>query len=142
MVAHVAAVDPETAAKMPHPTMFTCMRRPGSRVSQGARPRNMSSERRVRNRISAIQMKRGSAVRAQLPLAPQTVVAITVPAGAEVNRTIPASPTPRSEKPTQRPALRRTAMIASSASVTSVGSTAQPSRVIGPAAASRSGCAA
>ena len=137
MVAHVAEVDPETAAKMPQPTTLTCMRRPGSRVSQGARPWNMSSDRRVRKRISAIQMKSGSAVSAQLPLAPHTVVAITVPAGAEVKRTIPASPTPRSESATQRPPVRSTNITASRARATRAGSMApQPSRVIGAAVGS------
>jgi hypothetical protein len=131
MVAQVAEVDPETAAKMPQPTTLTCMRRPGSRVSQGARPWNMSSESRVRKRISAIQMKRGSAVSAQFPLAPHMVVAITVPAGAEVNSTRPASPTPRSARATHRPAVRRTAITTRSTRLTSVGSTRpQPSRVM------------
>ena len=137
MVAQVAEVEPDTAAKMPQPTTLTCMRRPGSRVSQGARPRNMSSERRVRKRISAIQMKSGSAVRAQLPLAPHTVVAITVPAGAEVNSTNPARPTPRSERATHRPAVSNTAITTRSTRATSTGSTAaHPSRVIGARAGS------
>ncbi len=100
----------------------------------------MSSERRVRKRISAIQMKSGSAVRAQFPLAPHTVVAITVPAGAVVKSTTPASPTPSSERATHRPAARSTAITTRSTKATKAGSTTpQPSRVIGvtldPAAA-------
>ena len=90
IVAQVAADEPETAAKIPQPRMLMCIRRPGRRVSQGARPVNMSSASRVRNRISAIQMNRGRAVSAQLPLEPQIAVAMILPAGAAVNSVMPA----------------------------------------------------
>ena len=63
----------------------------------------MSSERRERNRISPIQMNSGSAASAHELLAPQTVVASTRPAGAEVNIVMPTSPTPSSEIATQSP---------------------------------------
>src|SRR6478736_4311564 len=62
MVAQVAAELPDTAAKIVQPMMLVCSRRPGSRSSQGARPLNMSSDSRVRNRISPIQQNSGSAV--------------------------------------------------------------------------------
>ena len=76
MVAAVAAEEPETAANMAQPKMFTCRSRPGRRVSHGERPRNMSSERRVRKRISPIQMNMGRAARAQELEEPQMVVAM------------------------------------------------------------------
>src|SRR5262245_36562727 len=44
MVAQVAADDPETEPKMPQPRIVVCMRRPGSRLSQGERPENISSD--------------------------------------------------------------------------------------------------
>ena len=81
MVAAVAAEEPEIAAKIPQPATLQCISRPGSGAIHGARPRNMSSEMRVRNRISPIQMNSGSAVSAQLVLEPHTVVAIRPPAG-------------------------------------------------------------
>ena len=77
MVAQVAAEEPDTAAKMPQPITFTCTRRPGSHCSQGDRPRNISSDRRVRNRISPIQMNSGSAASVHEALALHTVVAST-----------------------------------------------------------------
>src|SRR5450759_5221075 len=96
MVAAVAALDPEIAAKMPHPITLQCMSLPGRPVSQGARPRNMSSEMRLRNSISPIQMNSGSAVSDQLALDPHTVVAMSFPTGVEVNISIAAQPMPSS----------------------------------------------
>src|SRR5512147_6928 len=93
MVAAVAADEPEIAAKMPQPTTLVCISRPGSGSTQGARPRNMSSETRVRNRISPIQMNSGSAVSAQLALEPQTVVAMSGPAVELVNANMATKPT-------------------------------------------------
>src|SRR4030067_3367939 len=92
MVAAVAADEAEIAAKMPQPITLQCISLPGNAVSQGARPRNMSSETRLRNRISPIQMNSGSAVSAQLALDPHTVVAMSLPAGAEVNSSVAAQP--------------------------------------------------
>ena len=43
----------------------------------------MSSDSRVRNRISPIQMKSGSAVSVQLDSEPQIVTAIASPAGRD-----------------------------------------------------------
>ena len=63
----------------------------------------MSSESRVRNRISAIQMNSGSEVSAQLLLELNTVVAITLPIGAEENSIMPTAPTPMSESAIQMP---------------------------------------
>ena len=80
-MAQVAADEPDTAAKMPQPTTFTCMSRPGSHCSQGERPRNISSESLVRNRISPIQMNSGSAASVHEALSAQTVVASTEPIG-------------------------------------------------------------
>ena len=83
IVAQVAAHEPDTAPKIPQPRTLTCSRRPGTHPSQGANPRNISSERRVRNRISPIQMKSGSAASSQEAALPQILVASTDPAGID-----------------------------------------------------------
>src|SRR3954451_7135982 len=57
------------------------MSRPGSQFNQGANPRNISSDNRVRNRISPIQMNSGRAASDHDALLPHTVVASTLPAG-------------------------------------------------------------
>src|SRR5689334_1474250 len=57
------------------------MSRPGSQFSHGANPRNISSDSRVRKRISPIQMKSGNAASDHDALLPHTVVASTLPAG-------------------------------------------------------------
>src|SRR3546814_14038178 len=80
-VAQVAADEPDTAAKMAQPMTLVCSRRPGRRFSQGARPLNRSSDRRVRNRISPIHRNRGRAVSVQLDAAPQMVTPMASPAG-------------------------------------------------------------
>src|ERR671910_3177519 len=71
IVAQVADDEPDTAAKMPQPKMLTCISRPGSQPSHGARPSNISSESRVRKRISPIHTKSGSAASVQDALEPQ-----------------------------------------------------------------------
>ena len=103
IVAAVAAEEPETAAKIPQPKMFTCNSRPGQRFIHGERPVNISSDNRDLNRISPIQMKSGNAASAQLLLEPQTVVAITWPSGASENSAMPTMPTMSREKATQTP---------------------------------------
>src|SRR5262245_18662262 len=81
MVAQVAADEPDTEPKMPQPSTFTCRSRPGMRPSHGARPRNISSDSLVRNRISPIQMKSGRAASSHDAALPQILVASTAPAG-------------------------------------------------------------
>ena len=103
MVAQVAAEDPETAAKIVQPMMLVCSSRPGSRSSHGARPRNMSSESRVRNRISPIQTKSGSAVSVHDDAVPQIVTAIASPAGRDEKSSMPIHATPASASPIQTP---------------------------------------
>src|SRR5436309_6577477 len=97
MVAQVAADEPDTAAKMPQPITFTCVRRPGSHCTQGDRPRNISSDSFVRNRISPIQMNSGSAASVHDALALHVVVASTVPSGTLVVSAIATNPTSPSE---------------------------------------------
>src|SRR3954467_6996993 len=92
MVAQVAADEPDTAAKIPQPITFTCTSRPGSHCSQGERPRNISSDSRVRNKISPIQMNKGSAASVQDALALHTVVASTAPIGTGVVSSIAMKP--------------------------------------------------
>ena len=64
-VAVVAAEEPLTAAKKVQARMFTWTNRPGIESIQGERPRNRFSEILLRNRISPIQMKKGSAIMAE-----------------------------------------------------------------------------
>ncbi len=59
------------------------------RASQGARPLNISSERRVRYSTSPIQMNSGSAVSVQLLELVQTVMIIALPGLREVKPIIP-----------------------------------------------------
>ena len=103
IVAQVAADEPDTAAKMPQPTTLTWISRPGSHCSQGERPRNICSERRVRNRISPIQMNSGSAVSVHEAELAQTVVASTEPIGTFATIVIAAKPTARSASPIHSP---------------------------------------
>ena len=103
MVAQVAAEEPLTAAKMVQPTMLVWSSRPGSPAIQGARPLNMSSESRVRNRISPIQMKSGRAVSVQLEDEVQIVVIMASPAGRLVNSSMAKRAVPRSARPIQTP---------------------------------------
>ena len=63
----------------------------------------MSSDSRVRNRISPIQMNSGSAVSAQDDDAVQIVVIMASPAGRLVNSSMPTQATPSSARPTQTP---------------------------------------
>src|SRR5512141_3238016 len=117
MVAAVAADEPEIAAKMPQPITLQCISLPGNALSQGASPRNMSSEMRLRNRISPIQMNRGSAVRDQLALEPHTVVAMSLPTGVDVNNSIAAKPIASRTSAIQTPPASSTASRASRNSV-------------------------
>src|SRR5688572_32430920 len=73
MVAQVAVEEPDTVPKMAQPRMLTCIRRPGSQPSQGARPSNISSESFERYRISPIQMNSGNAASVHEALEPQNV---------------------------------------------------------------------
>ena len=43
MVAQVAALEPDTAAKIAQPTTFTCSSRPGNACIHGARPLNIDA---------------------------------------------------------------------------------------------------
>src|SRR5436305_10484292 len=103
MVAHVAADEPDTAAKMVQPITFVCSKRPGKRLTHGARPLNMLSLSLVRNRISPIHTKSGSAVSVQLDAEPQTVIAIASPAGRDENSCMPIHATPASVRPIHTP---------------------------------------
>src|ERR1043166_157867 len=94
-VAQVAADEPDTEPNRPQASTLTCISRPGSQLSHGASPRNISSDNVVRNRISPIQMNSGSAASAQEALLPQIVVASTGPAGMlPPTNCMPTPPTP------------------------------------------------
>src|SRR3954462_3816995 len=100
-VAQVAADDPDTEPNTPQASTLTCISRPGSQFSHGAKPRNISSDNRVRNRISPIQMNSGSAASDHEALLPHTVVASTLPAGM---------PPPANCMPAQPVAIKATAI--------------------------------
>src|SRR3712207_2604698 len=99
MVAQVAAEEPLTAAKIVQPTTLVWVRRPGRPAIQGAKPSNMSSESRVRNRISPLQMKSGRAVSVQLEDEVQIVVIMASPAGRLVKSSIAKRAVPRRARP-------------------------------------------
>ena len=107
-VAQVAADDPETAAKIVHPMILAWRSRPGSLSSQGESPLNMSSESRVRKRISPIQMNSGSAVSVHDEDEPQMVITMLSPTGRLVNSAMPIQATPISVRPIQTPLPRMT----------------------------------
>jgi hypothetical protein len=108
MVAQVAADEPETAAKMLQPMMLVCSSRPGTRSSQGASPLNMSSDNRVRNRISPIHTNSGSAVSVHDEAVPHTVTAMASPAGRDEKSSMPIQATPARESPIHTPLPSRT----------------------------------
>src|SRR3954447_9914047 len=110
MVAQVAADEPDTAAKMPQPITLTWVRRPGSHCTQGDRPRNISSDSLVRNRISPIQMNSGNAAKVHDALALHVVVASTVPSGTLVVSAIATKPTSPSATAIQTPLASSTIM--------------------------------
>src|SRR3970282_1678972 len=89
LVAQVADDEPDTAAKIPQPKMFTCMSRPGSQPSQGERPSNIWSDRRVRKRISPIQTKSGSAASVHEAFEPQNAWNRFTSGGEEVKNCSP-----------------------------------------------------
>jgi hypothetical protein len=66
------------------------------------------TERRVLNRISPIQIKTGREARPHREVCAQMVVAMASPTGREVNPVIASKPTPKSDKPIQRPDPRKT----------------------------------
>ena len=120
-VAVVAAEDPETEPNTPQATTLTCMRPPGSRLSQGEKPRNISSESRVRNRISPIQMNSGSAASDHEALLLHTMVASTLPAGRlPAANCMPTKPVASSASAIQRPPASSTARSANRIAAVSI----------------------
>src|SRR6266850_708902 len=93
MVAQVAAEEPDTDPKIPQPRMVVCISRPGTLLSQGERPSNISSDSLVRNRISPIHMNIGRAASVQDALEPQKAVNRFLPGGVPVKKAIPIQPT-------------------------------------------------
>src|SRR5690625_526295 len=107
-VAQVTAEEPATAAMMPHPKTFTCNKRPGSQFTQGARPLNISSDKRVRNKISPIQMNRGNAVMGQPQLASHMAEIIIEPVGVSENTASAKTPTDNNPRAIQIPLANST----------------------------------
>src|SRR5437773_558588 len=118
IVAQVAADEPDTAAKIVQPMILVCRSRPGTRSSHGASPLNMSSESRVRKRISPIHTNSGSAVSVHDDVVPQIVSAIASPAERDEKSSIAIHATPNSARPIQTPAPSRMKRPATSVIVT------------------------
>src|SRR6185436_11285208 len=97
---------------------LTCMRRPGTHDSHGARPSNISSESRVRNRISPIQTKSGSAAIVQLALEPQNAWKRLASGGLVVKICRPAHATAASEIAIHTPQTRSASRSASRTAAT------------------------
>ena len=108
-VGTVAAEEPDTAAKIPHPITLTWISRPGSQLSHGDSPRNMFSDNRVRNRISPIQINKGSAASDHDAPLLQVVVASTGPIGAVLTSSMAAKPQIIRLMPIQSPLASSTA---------------------------------
>ena len=103
MVAQVAALEPDTAAKIVQPIILVCSKRPGKRFTHGTNPLNMSSDNLVRNSISPIHINSGSAVSVHDEADPHTVTAIASPTGRAVNSAMPNHATPSSPMPIHTP---------------------------------------
>src|SRR5687767_6780189 len=112
MVAQVADGEHDTAAKMPQPKMLTCISRPGSQPSQGARPSNISSESLVRNRISPIQTKSGSAARVHEAFEPQNAWNKFTSGGLVVKSCSPSQATTPMAMALHTPPMRSTSRMA------------------------------
>ena len=110
MVAAVAADEPETAAKIPQLNMLTCSSLPGSLERPGDKPSNKSWERRVRNRISPIQINKGSAVSDQPVVALQDEVPSNNPILLLSIRLRPMIASPVSVSDTQMPLVNINSM--------------------------------
>ncbi|MDT4831859.1 hypothetical protein FQZ97_653840 [compost metagenome] len=137
MVAQVAAEEPETEPNTPQPRMVVCMSRPGTRLSHGRRPSNISSLSLVRNRISPIQMNSGSAASSQLALLSQKAENRFLPGRVLVKKAWPTQPTMARVMAIQTPpASKRSMMASKSAPMSSVSSMAcvQTSEEKSPAA--------
>src|SRR5688572_16007993 len=128
MVAQVADEEPDTAAKMPQPKMLTCISRPGSQPSQGARPSNISSDRRVRNRISPIQTKSGKAASVHEAFEPQKAWNRLTSGGLEVKSCSPSHATTPMAIAIHTPPIRSTSRIANSTTEIARGVTKQGSQ--------------
>jgi hypothetical protein len=94
--------------------MVVCMSRPGTRLSQGRKPSNISSLSLVRNRISPIQMKSGSAASSQLALLSQKAENRFLPGSVLVKKAWPTQPTMASVMAIQTPPASNSSMMASS----------------------------
>src|SRR4030081_1762226 len=103
MVAQVAADEPDTEPKIPQPRMVVCISRPGTLLSQGERPSNISSDSLVRNRISPIQMNIGRAARGQEGVGAQKTVERVFAGGVAVKKAMPIQPTIASVMAIQTP---------------------------------------
>ena len=106
MVAQVAALEPDTAAKMPQPITLVCSSRPGTLFNHGAKPLNMSAVSLERNKISPIHKKSGKAVSVQLVVEPQMVSTMLSPPDLVVKNSMATTATPSKVRPIHSPEAR------------------------------------
>src|SRR5919204_739126 len=130
IVAQVAAEEPDTVPNTAQPRMLTCIRRPGSQPSHGERPSNISSESRVRYRISPIHTKSGSAASVHEALEPQNDWNRLTSGGVLVKNCSPNHATAASEMAIQTPPVRSTSSSTSSTIADSNGVTAAASQLL------------
>ena len=114
IVAQVAADEPDTEPKMPQPRMVVCIRRPGTRLSHGLNPSNISSLSLLRNRISPIQMNSGRAASSQEAFDSQNEENRLLPVAVVVKKAWPTQPQIASVMAIQTPPASSTIMISSS----------------------------
>lgn len=73
MVAAVATLDPDVAANIALAATLVCIRPPGIQLTHLSRARNMSAAMPVRNMISPIRMKSGTATSTKSVLEDQAI---------------------------------------------------------------------
>src|SRR4030095_2256070 len=113
IVAQVAADEPDTEPKMPQPRMVVCISRPGTLLSHGARPSNISSESLLRNRISPIQMNIGNAASSHDAFDSQNDENRFLPGSVVVKNACPTQPQIASVSATHTPPASSTSIITS-----------------------------
>src|SRR5687768_14382800 len=106
---------------MPQPKMLTCIRRPGSQPSHGARPSNISADSRVRNRISPSQTNSGSAASVHEAFEPQNAWNRFTSGGLVVNSCSPSHATTPIEMAIHTPPASSTSSRANSATEMATG---------------------
>src|SRR2546429_7399928 len=122
IVDQVAADEPDSDPKIPQPRIVVCISRPGTLLSQGERPSNISSDSLVRKRISPIQINMGRAASVQEAVEPQNAVKRFLPGGVPVKKAMPIQPTIASVMAIHTPPASSSSMMNSSSAAISISS--------------------